>query len=381
MMRPSNGGFDRIQTIGGFAGEVRLTREESMAAKKKKKASGDLIISKTRTKNAVKKCNVGAEFYGALDEAVRGLIRDAEARAIGNKRKTLKAVFYAADRELVFVAIRGDLEVNETKLRNALGGADLRLMADKEVEAAGLVAGSAGPAGLKEAAQRPLRSVADESVPTSPNLVGGANKPDTHVRNLNYERDWTADIVADITLVGEGDPCPECDGALSMRRGIEVGHVFKLGTVYTEKLGANFLDKDGAKNPAVMGCYGIGLDRLLASIVEANHDERGIIWPAEVAPFAVHLVALQPDRPEVRDEAERIYTELTDGGIDVLYDDRDQSPGAKFADADLMGMPLRVTVSPRTLEKDSVELKRRSESEQTLVPLADAVAKVRDGVR
>ena len=297
------------------------------------------------------------------------------------QRKTLKAVFYAADRELVFVAIRGDLEVNETKLRNALGGADLRLMADKEVEAAGLVAGSASPAGLKEAAQRPLRIVADESVLTSPNLVGGANKPDTHVRNLNYERDWTADIVADITLVGEGDPCPECDGALSMRRGIEVGHVFKLGTVYTEKLGANYLDKDGAKNPAVMGCYGIGLDRLLASIVEANHDERGIIWPAEVAPFAVHLVALQPDRPEVRDEAERIYTELSDGGIDVLYDDRDQSPGAKFADADLMGMPLRVTVSPRTLEKDSVELKRRSESEQTLVPLADAVAKVRDGVR
>ena len=296
------------------------------------------------------------------------------------QRKTLKAVFYAADREPVFVAIRGDLAVNETKLRNALGGAGLRLMADKEVEAAGLVAGPASPAGLKEAAQRPLRIVADESVLTSPNLVGGANKPDTHVRNLNYERDWTADVVADITLVGEGDPCPECDGALSMRRGIEVGHVFKLGTVYTEKLGANFLDKDGAKNPAVMGCYGIGLDRLLASIVEANHDERGIIWPAAVAPFVVHLVALQPDRPEVRDEAERIYAELSDGGIDVLYDDRDQSPGAKFADADLMGMPLRVTVSPRTLEKDSVELKRRSESEQTLVPLADAVSKVREAL-
>jgi prolyl-tRNA synthetase len=291
--------------------------------------------------------------------------------------KTLKAVFYAASGEPVFVAIRGDLDVNEIKLRNALGGAELRLMDDKEVAAAGLVAGSASPVGLKERAKRPVRIVADDSVLASHNLVGGANKPDTHLRNLNYGRDWEADIVADISLAREGDPCPQCDGgALTSHRGIEIGHIFKLGTVYTEKLEATFLDHEGKQRPAVMGCYGIGLDRLLGTVIEANHDERGIVWPAEVAPFAVHLVSLNADKPGVRDAAERLYAELTDRGIEVLYDDREESPGVKFADADLLGMPLRVTVSPRTLEKDSVELKRRSETESTLVPLADAVERV-----
>ena len=294
--------------------------------------------------------------------------------------KTLKAVFYAASgaaREPVFVAIRGDLAVNETKLRNVLGGAELRLMADREVDAVGLVAGSSSPLALKEAAGRPVRVVADDSVPSSPNLVGGANKPDAHLRNLNYGRDWEADIVADISLAREGDPCPQCaDGTLSLRRGIENGHVFKLGTVYSEKLGATFLDQEGRQQPAVMGCYGIGLDRLLAAVIQANHDERGIVWPATVAPYAVHLIALNADRAGVRDAAERLYAELADRGVEVLYDDREESPGVKFADADLLGMPLRVTVSPRTLEKDSVELKRRTESETTLVPMAEAVAQV-----
>ena len=291
--------------------------------------------------------------------------------------KTLKAVFYAAEGEPVFVAIRGDLAVNETKLRNALGGAELRLMDDREVEAVGLVAGSASPLGVKEAAKRPIRVVADDSVVSAPNLVGGANKPDVHVRNLNYDRDWQADIVADISLAREGNACPHCDdGELTMQRGIEVGHVFKLGTVYSEKMGATFLDKDGQQRAAVMGCYGIGLDRLLASVIEANHDEQGIVWPASVAPFAVHLVALSPDRAGVREIAERLYAELGERGVEVLYDDRDESPGVKFSDADLLGMPLRVTVSPRTLEKDSIELKRRTESETTLVPLAEAAQRV-----
>ena len=297
------------------------------------------------------------------------------------QEKTLKAVFYAAQTggpagEPVFVAIRGDLEVNEIKLSNALGGAKLRLMDDKEVAGAGLVAGSASPIGLKEAAKRPVRIVADDSVPSSANLVGGANKPDVHVRNLNYGRDWEADIVTDISLAHEGDGCARCDGTFQMQRGIEVGHVFKLGTIYTEKLGATYLDQEGKKREAVMGCYGIGLDRLLAAVIQANHDERGIIWPASIAPYDVHLVALSPDRAGVREAAERLYDELAGKGIDVLYDDREESPGVKFADADLLGMPLRVTVSPRTLEKDSVELKRRTESESTHVPLADALERV-----
>ncbi|MEX1254312.1 MAG: proline--tRNA ligase [Dehalococcoidia bacterium] len=291
--------------------------------------------------------------------------------------KTLKAVFYSASKEPVFVAIRGDLEVNETKLRNALDGADLRLLDDREVAAVGLVAGSASPVGLKDLARKPVRIVADDSVLEAHNLVAGANKPDTHLRNVNYGRDWQADIVAEISLAREGDACPQChEGVLTMQRGIEVGHIFKLGTVYTEKLGATFLDAEGQQRPAVMGCYGIGLDRLLASVIEANHDERGIVWPASVAPFAVHLVALSPDRADVRETAERLYTELTDRGIDVLFDDRDESPGVKFADADLLGMPLRVTVSPRTLKESSIELKRRSDPETTLVPLERVVEQI-----
>src|SRR3990170_1807750 len=193
--------------------------------------------------------------------------------------KTLKAVFYSADGVPAFVAIRGELEVNETKLRNALRAGGLRLMDDRDVERAALVAGSASPRGLQG-----VKIVADDSVPESPNLVGGANKPDTHLRNLNYGRDWSADIVTDIAQAGEGDGCPQCEGTLTLRRAIEMGHVFKLGTSYSERLGATFLDSNGESRPAVMGCYGIGVGRLLASIVEANHDERGIAWPRSVTP-------------------------------------------------------------------------------------------------
>ena len=287
--------------------------------------------------------------------------------------KTLKAVFYAHDRAPVFVAIRGDLEVNETKLRNALGGGELRLMDDREVEAAGLVPGAASPTGL-----RGVRVVADDSVLDSPNLVGGANTPDVHHLNLNYGRDWQAEVVADIALARDGDPCPNCETPLQMRRAIEMGHVFKLGTVYSEKLGATFLDRDGVAKPAVMGTYGIGTGRLLAGVVEANHNEQGIIWPLQLAPYDTHLVALSMDRPDVTQACERLYEELQQAGIPVLYDDRDESPGVKFNDADLLGMPLRLTVSPRTLASQSVEVKRRTEKESTLVPLGEAAVRLRE---
>ncbi len=262
------------------------------------------------------------------------------------------------------MAIRGDLDVNETKLRDALGVDELRLMDDRELEAAGLVAGYASPMGLKN-----VRIVADDSAPGSPNLVAGANKPDAHLRNVNYGRDWSADLVTDIALARDGDPCPSCGSKLRRDRGIEMGHVFKLGTVYSEKLGATFLDSQGVARPAVMGCYGIGLERLLAAVVEANHDEKGIIWPASLAPFDAHLVSLNTDRPGVAEAADRLYADLQAAGVDVLYDDREESPGVKFNDADLLGMPLRITVSPRTLEKASAELKGRRDKEATLCPL------------
>jgi prolyl-tRNA synthetase len=286
--------------------------------------------------------------------------------------KTLKAVFYSAGGQPVFVAIRGDLEVNETKLCHVLGVDELRLMDDREVEAVGLVAGSASPRGLQG-----VRIVADDSAPGSPNLVAGANKPDAHLRNVNYERDWSADVVADIALARDGDPCLSCGSKLRRDRGIEMGHIFKLGTVYSEKLGATYLDRQGAARPAVMGSYGIGLERLLAAVVEANHDEKGIIWPASLAPFDAHMVALSTDRPGVVEAADRLYADLRAASVDVLYDDREESPGVKFNDADLLGVPLRVTVSPRTLEKGAVELKGRRETEATLCPLERAAAEVR----
>ena len=290
--------------------------------------------------------------------------------------KTLKAVFYAHGGQPVFVAIRGDLEVNETKLRNALGGGELRLMDDVEVERYGLVAGAASPAALKG-----VKIVADDSVLESPNLVGGANKPEAHLRNLNHGRDWTADIVADIALARDGDACPRCESTLRIQRAIELGHIFKLGTKYSEALGATFLDAEGKQRPAIMGCYGIGVERLLATVVEANHDDKGIIWPASIAPYAVHLVGLNLDQQPVREAAEKLYAGLRAAGIEVLYDDREESPGVKFNDADLLGMPLRVTVSARTLAKESVELKGRTESESTLAPLADAVAAIVSAAR
>ncbi len=293
--------------------------------------------------------------------------------------KTCKAVFYSAGGEPVFVAIRGDMDVNETKLRRALGVVDLHYMSENEVIAAGFVPGSAGAVGLKD-----VRIVADDLLPQETNLVVGANKPDTHLLNVNYGRDWQADILADIALAGESSLCAapsdgdsQCRTPMHLRRGVEMGQIFKLGTFYAEKLGATYLDAQGKQRPAVMGSYGIGTERLLAAVVEANHDEWGIIWPAEIAPFQVHLVALQPDRQQVREAAEALYERLPSDGITVLYDDRDESPGVKFNDADLLGMPLRITVSPRTLEKASLELKRRTEAESALVPLDSAPAEIK----
>jgi prolyl-tRNA synthetase len=221
-----------------------------------------------------------------------------------------------------------------------------------------------------------MQVVADESVAQSPNLVGGANKPDAHLRNLNYGRDWQADILTDISLAREGDACPNCGTPLEQKRGIEMGHIFKLLTVYSEKMGARYLDAEGRTQLAVMGCYGIGTSRLLQCIVEANRDEKGIVWPGSVAPYDVHVVGLGLDREDIAAKARSLYDDLTRAGLEVLYDDRSESPGVKFNDADLLGIPVRVTVSPRSLEKDSVELKRRASGNVDLVPYADAAARV-----
>ncbi len=285
--------------------------------------------------------------------------------------KTLKAVFYMADDEPVFVTIRGDLEVNEVKLKNALHCNELRFAEDAEVEAAGLVAGSASAIGITG-----MRKIADPSVQSGNNFVVGANKADTHLTGANYPRDFEVDVLTDIALTQPGQICTRCGGTLEATRGVEVGHIFKLGTFFSEALGATFLDAEGQQHPITMGCYGIGVGRLLAAAIEQNNDERGIVFPAPIAPFDAHLVGLNLADESVAEAAEALYQSLQEQGITVLFDDRaDQAAGVKFNDADLLGLPVRLVVSPRNLRAGVVEVKGRRGEDSEMVP-TDGVANV-----
>jgi len=290
--------------------------------------------------------------------------------------QTLKAVFYIADGRLIFVVIRGDIEVNEVKLKNVLHCLELRLATEAEIVAAGIVTGSASPVGITG-----IKIIADDSITSGANFVAGANKPDAHLRNVNYPRDFKADLVADIALARAGEGCPRCQGKLSSAHGIEVGHIFKLGTFISEKLGASFIDPEGASRPIVIGSYGIGLGRLLAAIIEHSHDDKGIIWPLSIAPYHIYLCPLYLENPQVATTAENVYAELEAQGLEVLFDDRKESPGVKFNDADLLGIPIRVTISPRTLGANSVEIKRRSEKESQLLPLEEIAARLKELTR
>ena len=287
--------------------------------------------------------------------------------------KTLKAVFYVADGEFVFVAMRGDLEVNEVKLKNALQAHELRLASPEEVEEAGIVAGSASPVGLSG-----IKVVADDSVHLGSNFAVGANKRDYHLRNANYPRDFQADLVTDIALAGQGHACPKCGSTLTARRGIEVGHIFKVGTRYSEVLGAYFPDQQGDLHPIIMGCYGIGVGRLLAAAVEQHHDESGIVFPVPIAPCHVSLLALNVGNAEVARAAEGLYHELQEASVEVLYDDRSESAGVKFNDADLWGLPVRLVVSARNISHNAVEVKRRSDSQVATVLRDEVVGKVKE---
>jgi prolyl-tRNA synthetase len=292
------------------------------------------------------------------------------------KSKTAKAVFMVAtiaegqqdvDR-FIFAVVRGDMDVNETKLANAVKAKDLRPAREEEIRAIGATPGYASPIGLKGAIV-----VVDDIIPSSPNLVAGANKEGYHLLNVNYGRDYTADIVADLALAAEGAPCPDCGSPLRAARGVEVGNIFQLGTRYSDALGCRFLDKDGQYKPVIMGSYGIGSGRLLACVAEEHHDEHGLTWPISVAPYQVHLVSLTGGEKE----ASQLYAQLLAEGVEVLYDDRDETPGVKFNDADLIGLPLRLTVSSRSLKQGGVEFKRRTSAERTVVPLDQIISRVK----
>jgi prolyl-tRNA synthetase len=297
--------------------------------------------------------------------------------------QTLKAVFYwwtpfgvpEADGRFVFGIVRGDLEVNEVKLNNALGGGTLRAATDDEIRATGATPGYASPIGLKiasELIQTGVYVIVDHSVEAGGNFVVGANDEGYHYTGANYPRDFAISQMADIAQAGAGHKCPQCGGRIEAKRAIEAGHCFKLGTRFSEATDATYLDDNGQKQLIYMGSYGIGLDRLMAIIVELHHDKDGIIWPETVAPFEVHLIHIGKGE-EVKDTADAVYDALTKAGFSVLYDDRNASPGVKFKDADLIGVPWRLTVGARSLAKGGIEVKRRSEEERTLVATADLV--------
>jgi len=297
--------------------------------------------------------------------------------------KTCKAVFLTAEfpdtdseqlsHKLVFVVIRGDMEVNETKLVNTIHARDVIPASEEDILATGAVPGYASPIGLKD-----VMIIADDSIISSKNLVAGANEMGYHLKNMNYGRDFTVDIVADIAMAKAGDRCPECGIPMETVRGVEIGNIFKLGTFYSDAMGCRFLDTDGKEKPVVMGSYGIGVGRLLACIAEEHHDPDGLIWPVSVAPYHVHIVTLTEDdkNRDVIDTGEKIYQLLCDQNIEVLYDDRNEMPGVKFKDADLIGIPIRLTVSSRSIEKGGIEYKLRKEKNRVIIRQQDLYDKI-----
>jgi prolyl-tRNA synthetase len=298
------------------------------------------------------------------------------------RSRTAKAVFLMATipdgetkrERLIFTVIRGDMEVNETKLASAVKAQSLRPATEAEIRLVGAVPGYASPVGLKD-----TLVIVDDAIPSSPNLVAGANEEGFHLLNTNYGRDYRAEVVADIAAAQDGDLCPRCSQPLRGVRGVEVGNIFKLGTHFSESMGCNYLDADGQSHQVVMGSYGIGVGRLMACLAEEHHDEYGLVWPVSVAPYLVHLVLLAgKGNSETSEIAGQLYADLRSAGIDTLYDDRAESPGVKFNDADLIGLPVRITVSERALKAGGVELKRRDLGEREIVQLEQVISRLQE---
>jgi prolyl-tRNA synthetase len=283
---------------------------------------------------------------------------------------TLKSLLYVAGEEVVLAIVRGDHEINEIGLARHLGVDEVLLASDAAVkEATGTEIGFVGPVEFRG------RIIADPDAVAVPNAIAGASETPYHYKNVNHGRDFEAEVVS-IRQAASGDPCPSCGGRLELYRGIEGGHIFVLGTHYSDKMNATFLDEDGKSKSIVMGCYGIGVSRLIAAVIEQHHDEQGIRWPVPVAPYEVIIIAIGKDEAPLA-RATEIYETLRAAGVEVLLDDRSERPGVKFKDADLLGIPVRITVGARGLEKGTIELKKRTDAESTEVPLDDAVSAAR----
>ena len=292
-----------------------------------------------------------------------------------DERQVIKTLLYETDQGTVAVVMRGDREVNEIKLQNLLDAQFVTLASEKVVRAAtGAPVGFAGPIALADG----VRLIADESVRALSNFVCGANKADTHFTGANWGRDATPESWADLILAAAGDPSPLGGGELVSSRGIEVGHIFKLGTKYSEAMGCDFNSEGGGKAPMIMGCYGLGIGRTVAAAIEQNHDEDGIIWPLPLAPFEVLLLGLNIKDEAVLAAAEEIYSQLQEAGIDVLFDDRKDRPGVKFKDADLIGIPIRVVVGAKSLAEGQIEMSVRRTREREMVAKDGVIARVKE---
>jgi prolyl-tRNA synthetase len=308
-------------------------------------------------------------------------IRDLSTFLNVPEAKTIKTVCYVADGRMVLALVRGDLDINEVKLSSALyraglNATDLHLATPEELQQAGIVAGFTSP--LNKGPEKLI--VADISLRQGNNFVAGANRVDYHIKNVNYPRDFRVDIWADIASAYEGATCAHCGGTLHIVRGSEAGHIFKPGTKYSQLLGATYLDAQGNEHPIHMGSYGIGISRLMGIVVEQHHDEKGIIWPFSIAPYSIALLGLDLDKAETREAAEQLYADLIAVGVEVLYDDRLETAGVKFNDADLIGLPLRAVVSRRSLKNGGIELKLRSQKESHIIPLTKAVPAIQQEI-
>ena len=331
----------------------KANREVAVSGLKFEKTEAELPLEKVETPHSK-----------TIEEVCRFLNVDTA--------RTGKAVFYSDPQgKLIFAMIRGDFEVNESKLCSLLQVPELAFANDAQIRDVGCVPGFASPLGLDPGK---ITIVVDKSVAGSSNLVVGANEEGYHYRNFNYGRDLDGAIVADIACVREGDPCPVTGEPLMFKHGIEVGNIFQLGTKYSEPMGLTYLDQDGKSQTMIMGCYGIGIGRTMASVVEESHDEFGPIWPMSIAPYQIQVCALNPEKNGVADVAEKLCQDLEALGLEVLYDDRGEKAGAMFKDADLIGIPFRLTVTPKSLDAGGVEFKIRGEKDFQILPLADLPA-------
>lgn len=327
------------------------------------------IKQKTISKNNLPLEEISTPEIKTIEALAKNLSLDPD--------KMLKTLIYIdSDNQPLAAIIRGDLDVNETKLSNLNDGKDLRLATPKELSNLNIPYGFASPIQLKN-----IKIVVDTSINFGNNYIIGSNQENVHYKNSNYPRDFSADIVNDIALAKPEHLCVKCSNKLELKKGIEVGHVFKLGTKYSEKLGAMYINRENKQIPIIMGCYGIGIGRLLSAVIEQNNDQKGIIFPKSIAPFDAMLCVINIRQENIRKIGEEFYSNLMNSGLDILYDDRDESPGVKFKDSDLLGLPLRIVLSERNLKNQQVEIQERKSGKQELVSFETAIEKIKKKIQ